>query len=71
MIWWQLVLVVVANFVSIMASVVLVNFVNMRRRNAEVRGLMEGIIAKVETEMDFSDIVNRNFMSDGGDDDIR
>lgn len=71
MIWWQLVLVVVANFVSIMASVVLVNFVNMRKRNAEVRGLMEGIIAKVETEMDFSDIVNRNFMSDGGDDDIR
>ena len=71
MIWWQLVLVVVANFVSIMASVVLVNFVNMRRRNAEVRGLMEGIIAKVETEMDFSDIVNRNFMNDGGDNDIR
>ena len=71
MIWWQLVLVVVANFVSIMASVVLVNFVNMRRRNAEVRGLMEGIIAKVETEMDFSDIVNRNFMKDGGDNDIR
>ena len=71
MIWWQLVLVVVANFVSIMASVVLVNFINIRKRNAEVRGLMEGIIAKVETEMDFSDIVNRNFMSDGEDNDIR
>lgn len=71
MIWWQLVLVIAANFVSIMASVVFVNWLNMRKRNAEVRGLMEGIIAKVETEMNFSDIVNRNFMSDGGDDDIR
>ena len=71
MIWWQLILVIVANFVSIMASVVLVNFINIRKRNAEVRGLMEGIIAKVETEMNFSDIVNRNFMSDGEDNDIR
>lgn len=71
MIWWQLVLVIVANFVSIMASVVFVNFLNMRKRNTEIRGLMEGIIAKVETEMNFSDIVNRNFMNDGGEDDIR
>jgi len=71
MIWWQLLLVIAANFVSIMASVVFVNFMNMRKRNAEIRGLMKGIIAKVETEMDFSDIVNRNFMRDGGDNDIR
>ena len=71
MIWWQLVLVIVANFVSIMASVVFVNFLNMRKRNTEIRGLMEGIMAKVETEMNFSDIVNRNFMNDGGEDDIR
>jgi hypothetical protein len=48
------------------------NFMNMRKRNAEIRGLMKGIIAKVETEMDFSDIVNRNFINDdGGDNDIR
>jgi hypothetical protein len=72
MIWWQLLLVIVANFVSIMVGVVFVNFMNMRRRNAEIRGLMKGIIAKVETEMDFSDIVNRNFINDdGGDNDIR
>ena len=64
MIWWQLLLVIAANFVSIMASVVFVNWLNMRGKRSEIREIMDGIMAKVENDMNFSDIVNRNFGAD-------
>ena len=61
MIWWQLLLVIAANFVSIMASVVFVNWLNIRGKRSEIRKIMDGIMEKVENDMNFSDIVNRNF----------
>lgn len=70
MIWWQYLLLIFTNFVSIFLTFGLFAWIANRQTKKKMEMLAEKVsevFSEVKTDIDFHDIMQRNFQRDGED----
>jgi hypothetical protein len=63
--WWQYLLLIFTNFVSIVVTFGIFSWVSARQTKKKMEMIAEHVFEAVKTDIDFQDIMQRNFQKDG------
>ena len=71
MVWWQYLLLIGTNFFSILLVFGLINHSNERKKDKIARAFVENLEQKIGTDIDFMNIMEKNFGIERDGDDER
>ena len=71
MVWWQYLLLIGTNFFSIILTFGLINHANERKKDKIARAFVEQLEERIGTDIDFMNIMEKNFGIERDGDDER